>query len=324
VLRHSPDLVFVEFAVNGAGATSRRALRSVEGIIRHIRRHDPTTEVCLVFTLSSGMLKELRENRSPRVVTDMKTVADHYGVPTIDFAPGIVRLLNEQELIFKGAAPADGAGSATATVFSTDGTHPLDAGHRLYLDAIVRSVHALKAAGRSGPHPLPAPLDADNWENGSLVAIGSPGITRSAGWSRIEPPDGTEKRQRISQYFPGVWAAASPGDTLEFSFEGVGFGLSGFRGPSAGLFRVTVDKLPPQTGTFFDSYSYAGRVSHKAWFYPEDLPRGPHRVKIEFLAGSPDHRAIVEKSGASYKPPATLPAPVFQLAAVLLAGELKP
>ena len=34
VLRHSPDLVFVEFAVNGAGATDQRAIRSVEGIVR--------------------------------------------------------------------------------------------------------------------------------------------------------------------------------------------------------------------------------------------------------------------------------------------------
>ncbi len=325
VLRHSPDLVFVEFAVNGAGATDKRAVQSVEGIVRQIRRNDPKTEVCLVFTVSSGMLKDLKESRSPQVVTNMKKAADHYGVPTIDFGPEIVRLADAGRLVFKGPAPAEDAPAGGPAVFSTDGTHPLfETGHRLYLDAIVRSMPAIKAAGRPGPHPLPAPLEADNWENGSIVALDAPGVTRSAGWQKIEPPDGTEKRQRISEYFPGVWEATQPGDTLEFAFEGVGFGLSGFRGPAAGLFRVTVDDLPPLTATFFDSYSYAGRVSHKAWFYPNDLPRGKHRVKIEFLSELPDRAAVLKKEGIAVKQPDSAPTPVLQLAAILLAGALAP
>jgi lysophospholipase L1-like esterase len=323
VLRHSPDLVFIEFAVNGAGATTRRAIRSVEGLIRQIRRNDPATDVCLVFTVSEGMIQLLKQNQSPQVVANMKTVADHYGVPTIDFGPGVIRLILDGKLVMKGAAPAKDAPASAPNVFSIDGTHPLfETGHKLYLDAIVRSVPELKAAGRPGPHALPAPLDADNWENAGMVAIDAPGIIRSAGWQKIEPPDGTEKRQRISQYFSGVWAASAPGTALEFSFDGVGFGLSGFRNPAAGLFRVTVNNLPPQNVTFFDSYSHAGRVSHRSWFYPDDLPSGKHRVKIEFLADLPDHAAILKKDGVAYKPPATTPTPVLQLAAILLAGSL--
>lgn len=325
VLRHSPDLVFVEFAVNGAGATDKRAVESVEGIIRQIRRNDPTTEVCLVFTVSEGMLKGLKENKSPQVVVNMKKVADHYGIPTIDFGPGIVRLIEDAKLIFKGSAPAKDAPAAGPAVFSTDGTHPLfETGHKLYLDAIVRSIPTIKSAGRPGPHPLPEPLEPDNWVNGSLVAIDAAGVTRSGGWRKIEPPDGTEKRQRISEYFPGVWEATKPGDTLEFAFEGTEFGLSGFRGPAAGLFRVTVDDLPPIEATFFDSYSHAGRVSHKAWFYPQELKPGKHRVKIEFLSKRPDYAAILKKDGQNFQMPDAPPNPVLQLAAILLAGSLIP
>ena len=325
VLRHSPDLVFVEFAVNGAGATDKRAIESVEGIIRHVRRNDPKAEVCLVFTVSSGMLKDLRDGRSPRVVTNMKKVADHYGIPTIDFGPGVARLVDEGKLVVSGPAPAKNAPPSGPMVFSADGTHPIfETGHQLYLDAIVRSIPVIKAAGQPGPHPLPEPLEPENWEHGSMVAIDAPGVIRSPGWSKVEPPDGTEKRQRISEYFPGVWQAGQPGDSLEFTFEGVGFGLSGFRGPSAGLFRVTVDDRPSIDATFFDSYSHAGRVSHKAWFYPQGLPHGKHRVRIEFLAAPPDYAAILKKEGKSIKPPETAPETVFQLAAILLAGSLSP
>lgn len=324
VLRHSPDLVFVEFAVNGAGATDQRAVESVEGIVRQVRRHDPTAEVCMVFTVSKGMLTGLKAGRSPQVVTNMKKVADHYGVPTIDFGPGVARLVEEGKLVFSGPAPTKEAPADEPIVFSTDGTHPLEAGHRLYLDAIIRSVPALKSAGRPGPHPLPEPLEPDNWENGSMVAIDAGGVTRTDGWQPIEPPDGTEQRQRISEYFPGVWQATKPGDTLEFTFQGTGFGLSGFRGPAAGLFRVTVDDRPPLDATFFDSYSHAGRVSHKAWFYPHELPRGKHRVKIEFLPELPDHASILAKEGRKYTKPESDPTPVFQLAAILLAGSLSP
>lgn len=155
-----------------------------------------------------------------------------------------------------------------------------------------------------------------------MAAIDAEGITRSAGWQQIAPPENTEKVQRISEYFPGVWEATKAGDTMEFAFEGTGFGLSGFRGPATGLFRVTVDDRPPLEATFFDSYSYAGRVSHKAWFYPQELPRGKHRVIIEFLAELPDHKAILKKEGTNYQAPATPPIPVLQLAAILLVGEL--
>ena len=36
VLRHKPDLVFVEFAVNDAGTSPYRIRQSMEGIVRHI------------------------------------------------------------------------------------------------------------------------------------------------------------------------------------------------------------------------------------------------------------------------------------------------
>jgi hypothetical protein len=326
VLRHLPDLVFIEFAVNGAGATPVRSLRSVEGIVRQIRIDNPTTEICFVFTLSSGMLPARRAGRLPAVIAGMQQVAEHYGVATIDFAPEVVRRESEGTLVFTGKLPPkDTPLPADAPmVFSTDGTHPLTwTGHRLYLDVLVRSVPALQAAGRPGPHPLPAALDPLSWETVELVAIDSPGISLSSGWQSIAPPGDTEKNQRISQYLPGVWQTTRPGDTLEFTFNGTAFGFSGFRNPSAGRFSVTINDQPPIISTLLDSYGYAGRISHRAWFHPVDLPPGLHRVKITFLEGPPDRTAFNKTSAPAAPPPADAEL-VLQLGALLLAGKLVP
>lgn len=326
VLRHSPDLVFIEFAVNGAGATPVRSLRSVEGIVRQIRIDNPTTEICFVFTLSSGMLPGRRAGRLPAVITGMQRVAEHYGVATIDFAPEVVRREREGTLVFTGKLPPKGTPvpAGAPMIFSTDGTHPLiGTGHQLYLDVIVRSVPALKAAGRPGPHPLPAALDPLSWETAELVALDSPGITLSAGWQRIAPPGETEKRQRISQYLPGVWQTTRPGDTLEFTFNGTAFGFSGFRNPAAGRFSVTINNQPPVIATLLDSYGYAGRISHRAWLHPVDLPPGVHRVKITFLEGPPDPSAFKKNQDPATPPPADGDL-VLQFGALLLAGKLIP
>ncbi len=57
VLEHQPDLLFVEFAVNDAGAPVQQIHRCIEGIVRQTWRHDPTTDICLVYTLAGNMLQ---------------------------------------------------------------------------------------------------------------------------------------------------------------------------------------------------------------------------------------------------------------------------
>jgi hypothetical protein len=153
------------------------------------------------------------------------------------------------------------------------------------------------------------------------VAVDAPGVKLSGDWKKIVAPGGTEKSQRIHTYLPSFWETAQPGSTVEFTFRGTCFGLSGFRNPAAGPFRVTIDGVPPLTSTFLDSYSYAGRISHRAWFYPDDLPLGTYRVKIEFLEGPPD-RSEFKKGGGDVATPLKDTGLVLQLGAILLAGEL--
>jgi hypothetical protein len=50
VLQFKPDLLFVEFAVNGAGRNEQRVFQTMEGIIRQTWRANPLTDVCFVST----------------------------------------------------------------------------------------------------------------------------------------------------------------------------------------------------------------------------------------------------------------------------------
>jgi len=327
VLKHDPDLVFIEFAVNGTGDSQKRSIRSVEGIVRHIWQHDPRTDICFVFTISDWFLKGIQGGQEPQVMRLMDKVAEHYQIPSIQLGLEVARLEAAGRLIFKGHKPetdAEKQALGDKIVFSPDGVHPFtDVGHPFYLAAIVRSVPALKAAGaanHAGVREIPAPLDSENWEKAQLVSLGE--IQKTAGWKKVTPPGTTEGWQRISQYLPGVWCATQPGETLTFSFRGTCLGLAGFREPDAGQFAVTVDDGPPVKAAFFDHDTYASNIILWPWFYPRDLTNGLHHVTVELLAESLDKAAVFREKGQKLNHPEQYAGNVLNIGAVLIAGEL--
>ena len=98
VLARNPDLVFMEHRVNGGGGFEAK---SVEGILRQIWKKNPHTDICLVYTVSAWMLKDLQASQTPRFGTIMETVANAYGIPSIDLGVEIARREKAGSLIFK-------------------------------------------------------------------------------------------------------------------------------------------------------------------------------------------------------------------------------
>lgn len=296
VLQHTPDLLFVEFAVNGAGQGDR-AIRSMEGIVRHARQHDPKIDLCFVYTVSVRFLKDLQADRLPEIMSTMEKVAEHYGVSSILLGLEAARKVKDGSLVFQGASShADGK-----VVFSGDGTHPFpDTGHPLYLAAIQRSLPALKAAGSPGPHALPAPLDAGSWEGARMIPLED--VQKSAGWTKGLPAGDAYGARMAAQQLPSVWQAAQPGEALTFTFKGTGLGLAGLRTADSGQFAVTIDDRPPVKGTLFDSYAVPGRYRVQAWFLPGELPDGEHRARIELLSEAPNKAAIRKNAGGASAP----------------------
>jgi lysophospholipase L1-like esterase len=309
VLRHRPDLLFVEFAVNDTGTPAGQVERTMEGIVRQTLRACPQAEICFVYTVSTPGLPDLEAGRFPPAARAMENVAAHYGIPSLHFGVEVARRVAAGSLVFKAPdAPAD------ERTFSADGVHPTPAGHHLYFATLERSLPALLAA--TAPHAtvLPAPLRADNWEGAGLRLFDT--FQRTGTWTPV-PLDDPNLAGATKALLPPTWRAAEPGAAIEVEFTGTRFGLLGIAAPDNGEFRVTVDDLPPVTGTFFDSYASPTFCRQRTWFYPGELPGGRHRVRVELLGTTLDKAAIKAAAGR----PLTNPAP-YQPHRLTLCGAL--
>ena len=176
VLAHRPDLMFVEFATND-GSVDRS--RDVEGIVRSFFEGLPESDICFVYTVAGPAAQSLLERGWCSVgASAYEDIADHYGIPSIHMGVEAARLaaagrlrwrMSHEEMhqvagdeFSKTSGPM--TSMAVPIAFSEDGTHPyLDTGHRLYAEAVERSLDLMWAAeGEPRPHAeLPEPINGD-------------------------------------------------------------------------------------------------------------------------------------------------------------------
>lgn len=314
VIAGKPDLVFVEFAVNDGGAAPAQIKATMEGIVRQIRRADPTTDICFVYTLSEWMVPDLRAGLFQRSASAMEAVADHYQIPTVHFGVEVARRLAAGALVFKGEKPASFDPDAEPMLFSTDGVHPLvETGHQLYTEVLARSLETMEHLGLPAkPHQLPPPLQADNWEQAKLVPIGSAMV--SGGWKQLQPEDDVLAK-RFGNRMPVLWQATDAGATLRFrvtipAAEGVTgrqVAIYDLIGPGGGAVEVRVDDASARTVNRIDGYCTYWRI---ASLPIGQLSPGDHLIEVRLLADRPDkatilfekNRADLEKHPEKYEP----------------------
>ena len=164
VLAKQPDLLFVEFAVNDRALPALRIEEAMEGIVRKLWRRYPRADICFVYTLSKNMVKDYAAGKLSSSATAMENVARHYGIPSIAFGVEVSRQLDSGRWVFQAAKELGETDEAGRTVFSHDGTHPLEAGHVLYAGAVRRAWPLLTNELKAKAHELPEPLHVDNWE----------------------------------------------------------------------------------------------------------------------------------------------------------------
>ena len=295
VLRHKPDLIFVEFSVNDGGASPENIWRGMEGIIRQAWKADPTIDICYVYTFAVGQEKDLDQGFAARAASSDEILADYYGIPSINMAMRTAELARAGKLLY--TPKKDEAGKEISVpegviLFSTDGVHPLDAGHQVYTDVITDAFKQIALASRPGPHTLKPPFIEDNWEQAKLVPL-EPWML-SAGWKKLNTTEGLGKN--FQNRLPEIWEATMPGEKISFKFKGTAVKLYDLMGPDAGQAVCTVDEKTNRPQSRFDRFSSYHRLASLS--IADGLAHTVHTITVEVHPDQPDRSIVVNEEKA--------------------------
>ncbi len=319
-LQQKPDLLFVEFAVNDGGAAPEQIWKAMEGIVRQTWAADPRTDICFVYTYRTGYENDLRKGFSPRAASAMEMLADHYGIPSINFAKQIVELEAAGKLVFQSDEPtADGV-----VQFSKDGVHPLDAGHEIYSEIVAEAIKKIGNNSEPIDHAtkLDKPYVDDHLQAAKMVPLDQSML--SSEWKQLTEDDTLSKR--FGKRMGTLWEATKPGSKLTFKFRGSAAKLYDLLGPDGGQVIVTVDgerreKVVPR----FDSYCTYHRIATLHVASGLD-PNTIHTVTIEVDSNQPDRQSVAFRLK---DPEVELKAPKFQgtnirASQILVLGDIVP
>lgn len=301
VLSHNPDLVFVEFAVNGAYA------EGMEGIVRQIIKNNPETDICLLYTIKSGQTADYRNGTMPKTVERLEKVAGHYNLPSIHLGMEAAEMENDGKLLWKGKDAGD------RILFSKDGIHPLAAGGNLYAAAIARGLDKMSSVNGPKPHALPGePLYGTRWDEASMY-VPSQIAEYDGNWKEVKTADRASLK-KFSNWFDTVLTSGRKESVMHFAFEGDMFGLFDIGGPESGQIEVLVDgemvKLKPCAKGGFAWYRandaegeyLLNRFNrwcngrYRGQHFVVEVPYGEHQVTLRISSETADKKAILDKA----------------------------
>lgn len=289
VLKHNPDLIFIEFAVNGGYP------QGMEGMVRQIIKHNSQTDICFIYTLMTPQFKYYQQKTITPVMQKLEEIAAHYNIPSVHMGMEATEMEQQGKLIAKGKPSPDGV-----PVFSADGVHPLETGGNLYAAAIARSMLKMKDESNKEPYKLPKALHKDNWEEAKMIEPEK--ITFSDGWQKTE-------RMGYKSWFPYIMTSEKSGDSFTFKYKGKAFGIFDIGAPETGQLDVYVDgkqvKLRPVKGdklyviedgdaepiTRFNQY--CNNRTRGQYFLVQTPEGGTHTVTFKISQNMPDKKKLL-------------------------------
>ncbi len=301
-LRHSPDLLFVEFATNDRGRSAEAIIRQVEGIVRQTWAKDAKTDIVFVYTITHHAVPEYAKGGTQPTVEAMEKVAAHYGIPSVDFGYRVMAELNAGRLVMsmkelETAVPketperdkvlAEKLAKEGKILFAKDGVHPAMPGHKLYLKSL-QNLFAKAKGVKAADHLKKmkgAPVDKMNLEHAKMVPIASAMLKGE--WTKSTEMN---KNARFVSRMDEIWETKTPGAKLSFVFNGSHCRIYDLLGPDGGQVWVTVDgKRSEKPIARFDSYCTYHRMANLLVF---DGKPGRHTVEIELDSKQPDRQPV--------------------------------
>lgn len=330
VLQYKPDLVFIEFAVNGAYPDG------LEGMVRKIIQADPHTDVCLIYTIYNGQTVPYQKGDVPQNIKGLEKLADHYQVPSIHLGMEAAQLEKENKLVWKGTSAA----AVGKILFSNDGVHPLAEGGNLYAAAIARGLEKIQKAKTSSlSHSLPEPLIGSDWDMAGMYLPSQIAVFDKS-WKQIKTAENASLK-KFSGWFDTVMTSSKDGATFSFGFEGDMFGLFDIGGPEVGQVEVLVDGQLVQLKTIstqgFHLYEANDRVGsyalnrfnsycnnrYRGQYDVVKVKKGIHQVTIRISSQKADKTKILGdgKQADIQEHPEKYDQSVMYLGRILLRGK---
>lgn len=317
VLKYNPDLVFVEFAVNDGGADAEKIIRSMEGIVRQVWQHNPTTDICFVYTIANNFLETEQSGQVSQSSSTMEKVADKYQIASINFGFEVAKQEKNNQLIFKGESKELNG----IKVFSPDGVHPYpETGHKIYQEVLQRSFEKMvtEMPVRSKKHILHKPMALDNFANAQMVDPTQAKLSKN--WKIIQTKNSSSV-SGFSQFLQQIGKASQTGETMKVHFKGQAIGISDIMGPDAGKVIVEIDGAVKDTISRFDAYCTYRRMNY---FLIDHLGNKDHEVVFRVLSEPFDKAAILAKNGNVIKNPDDYKENNWYVGKILIDGSLLP
>jgi hypothetical protein len=303
-LRHNPDLLFIEFATNDSSTQPETIWKNMEGIVRQTWKKDPTTDIVFTYTITGSMKEEYLAGNCNRAASAMEMLADHYGIPSINFGPRVAALLAQNKLVMgdkdiETAVPKQDPEydrkikelrkNDKRLLFANDSVHPRQEGHLLYRASITNGFTQMKDTWKKPSNhaaKLANPFIEGNMENAKMVDI-TPEML-SGSWEKLADTD--SKMKRFSGRMGQIWYAKTPGDTLKFKFKGTFCSIYDLLGPDGGQVWISVDgKKAKKASPRFDSYCTYHRISTLYVFSGKDEE---HTVEITVDKNQPSRQSV--------------------------------
>lgn len=275
VLDRGPvDLFFVEFAVNDdqdAHHERRECIRGLEGIIRHVRQHNPSADIVVTYFVNERMLATFKEGKEPLSSSSHGEVLRHYQVSGIELNREVFERIQAGKLTWK----------------QFGGVHPAPPGNRICANMIDRLLDQawagpIGAEAAKKPHPLPAPLDPNSYANGRFLDPAKAEIVK--GWT-IETPEWSKLKGSHRARFDRekFLCATEPGAELKLKFEGRAIGIFLLAGPDAGTVEASIDGAPARQFNLLHGFS-AGLHYPRSIMFDADLKPGPHVLTLKLAS----------------------------------------
>ena len=239
------DLMFVEAAVNdrGSGVDSATQMHSLEGIVRHARKSNPSMDMIFMEFADTYKNNDYDKGVVPGEVFRHEAVAIHYNLPSINLAKEVHDKIRNGEFDWNN---------------DFKDIHPAPLGEELYFENIKKflelSFNRIPVDLKITEHALTKPTSKYSFEDGHYDDVTH--AQHDANWTYNSnwTPSNHESTRDGFVNVPMLTTEAI-GATLKFPFTGNAVGIAVISGDDTGIISYSIDNSAPQRLDLYTEFS---------------------------------------------------------------------